>query len=42
MDLKVADGMGREEAIKRLLEIDPETIAILSSDIISDYIKSVK
>ncbi|MGR3175003.1 MAG: hypothetical protein ACUZ8N_10435 [Candidatus Scalindua sp.] len=36
IDLTVTDGMGGEETIKRLLEIDPERKAILSSSIISD------
>jgi CheY-like chemotaxis protein len=38
MDLKVADGMGGEEAIKRLLEIDPGTKIILSSGSIDDQV----
>ena len=38
MDLKVADGMGGEEATKRLLEIDPDTKIILSSGSISDHV----
>jgi len=38
MDLKVANGMGGEETIKRLLEIDPVTKIILSSGSISDHI----
>jgi CheY-like chemotaxis protein len=31
MDLTIPDGMGGEEAIKKLLEIDPEAKAIVSS-----------
>ena len=38
MDLQVADGMGGEEAIKRLLEIDPGAKIILSSGSISDQV----
>ncbi len=38
MDLEVADGMGGEEAIKRLLEIDPGTKIILSSGSIDNQI----
>lgn len=36
LDLKVADGMGGEETIKRLLEVDPVTKIIFSSGSISD------
>ena len=38
MDLKVADGMGGDDAIKNLLEIDDETKIIMSSGSISDQI----
>lgn len=38
MDLKVAKGMGGEETIKRLLEIDTDIKIILSSGSISDPI----
>ncbi len=38
VDLKVANGMGGEETIKRLLEIDHGTKIILSSGSISDHI----
>ncbi len=38
MDLRVANGIGGEETIKRLLEIDPGTKIILSSGSISDHI----
>jgi len=38
MDLKVANGMGGEETIKRLLEIEPGIKIILSSGSISDHI----
>ncbi|ODS31257.1 MAG: putative two-component sensor kinase [Candidatus Scalindua rubra] len=38
MDLTVAGGMGGEEAINRLLEIDPEIRAIVSSSNIDDPI----
>lgn len=31
LDLKVPEGMGGEEAVKRLLEVDPEVRAIVSS-----------
>ncbi len=36
LDLKVANGMGGEEATKRLLEIDPGAKIILSSGSIGD------
>lgn len=38
MDLKVADGMGGDEGIKRLLEIDEDAKIILCSGCISDQI----
>jgi len=38
MDLVVANGMGGEEAIKRLLEIDPGVKIILSSGSISNHV----
>ncbi|MBT6225893.1 MAG: response regulator [Candidatus Scalindua sp.] len=38
IDLEVANGMGGEETIRRLLEIDPGTKIILSSGSISDHI----
>ena len=38
IDLKVADGMGGEETIKRLLEIDRGTKIILCSASISDQV----
>lgn len=38
LDLKIADGMGGEEAIKKLLEIDSGTKIILSSGSITEKI----
>jgi CheY-like chemotaxis protein len=38
MDLKIADGMGGEEAIKLLLELDPEAKIILCSGSVSDVV----
>ena len=38
MDLRVADGMGGDEAIKNLLEIDNKTKIIISSGSVSDQI----
>ena len=40
MDLMVAGGMGGEEAVKRLLEIDPEARVIVSSGYFNDPIIS--
>jgi CheY-like chemotaxis protein len=44
MDLTIAGGMGGKEAIKKLLEIDPDVRAIVSSGysndpVMSDYMK---
>jgi len=44
MDLTIPGGMGAEDAIKKLIEIDPEIKAIVSSvysnaPIISDFLK---
>jgi CheY-like chemotaxis protein len=38
MDLKIADGMGGEEAIKLLLELDPEAKIILCSGSVTDVV----
>ncbi len=38
IDLVVANGMGGEETIRRLLEIDPGVIIILSSGSISNHV----
>jgi nitrogen-specific signal transduction histidine kinase/CheY-like chemotaxis protein len=40
MDLTIADGMGGREAIKRLLEIDPEAKVIVSSGYSDDPVMS--
>jgi len=45
MDLKIADGMGGEEAIKLLLELDPEAKIILCSGSVTcgdDWIQGVR
>ena len=40
LDLKVPEGMGGEEAVKRLLEIDPQVRAIVSSGMANTPIMS--
>lgn len=38
LDLSVPGGMGGREAIKRLLEIDPDVVALISSGYVGDRI----
>lgn len=40
MDLTIPGGMGGKETIKKLLEIDPEVVAIVSSGYSSDPVIS--